>query len=325
MRRLLAARRASIADWWGLLSYVVRLALRAGRGEACILATVHVSQAAFIAALALSQRWLVDASTAHQGRGVLGAVVLGTAMGAIGEISGRIMSRLSLYLVGRTRAMFNERIQRMVSSIPTVTHVEYAPYVDRWNRVFTSSYAIASMPWSVIGAVVAMLSLAVTIGLLASVSPWLTLLVLLGIPLLLATRRADTLLRVAADANAEALRRQTRLHELAVKPESAKEVMVSGAGPALDAEATRLWESVAHRDAVARLRGAAWQAGAWTLYAAGFAGALVVVANLISNGHTTLGAAVLVVSLATSLQGQLRAALTSIAGAAQAGQATSHY
>jgi ATP-binding cassette, subfamily B, bacterial len=316
---------AGIAEWWGLLRHVVGLVLRVGRREACILTSVYVGQAAFVAALALSQRWLVDASTAHQGWGVLGAVALGAGIGSIGEISGRIMARVSIYLTGRTRAMFNEGIQRMISSIPTVTHLEHAPYIDRWNRIFTNSYAVAAMPWSLIGAVVAVLSLAVTIGLLASVSPWLALLALLGIPLLLATRRADALLREAADAAAEPLRRQTRLHELSVKPEGAKEVIVSGAGPALNAEAARLWESVARRDMAARLRGAAWQAGAWTSYAAGFAGALVVVADLIRNGDTTLGAAVLVVTLATQLQSQLRATLTSIAGAAEAGQATSHY
>src|SRR5690606_11490107 len=63
----------------------------------------------------------------------------------------------------------------------------------------------------------------------------------------------------------------------------------------------------------------------WSLYAAGFAGALVVVAGLIRAGQTTLGAAVLVVSLATQLQSQMRAALGGIADAAQAGQTTSHY
>ena len=325
MRRVLAARRTSIAEWWGLLRHVVGLVLRIGRRDAWILASVYVGQAAFIAAIALSQRWLIDASMAHQAWGVIGAVALGAGIGAIGEISGRIMARISIYLIGRTRATFNEGVQRMVSSIPTVTHLEHAPYIDRWNRIFTSSYGIAAMPWSVLSALVTVLSLAVTIGLLASVSPWLTLLALLGIPLLLATRRADRLLRAAADANAEARRRQTRLHELAVKPEGAKEVIVSGAGPALDAEATLLWELVTRREAIARLHGSVWQAAAWTLYAAGFAGALFVVADLIRSGDTSLGAAVLVVSLATQLQSQMRAALGSIADAARAGEATSHY
>ncbi len=312
-------------DWWGLLRHVVGVVRRVAPREAAILTTVYVTQALFIAAIALSQRWIVDASMAHQVAGVVGAVALGAVIGAVGEISGRIMGRLNIYVVARTRGAFNEGVQRIVTSIPTITHVEHAPYIDRWNRVLSSSFGIAAMPWSVIGAVVATLSLTLTVLLLGSVSPWLILLAVLGAPLFLATRRGDTLLREAADANAEPLRRNTRLHELAVKPESAKEVIVAGAGSAVDTEAARLWSETTRRETVARLKDAAWQAGAWTLYAAGFAGALVIVAGLIRDGQTSLGAAVLVVSLAMQLQSQLRTALNGIAEAARAGQATEHY
>src|SRR5690606_15637498 len=127
--------------------------------------------------------------------GVVAAVALGAGIGAVGEISGRIMARVGVYLTSRTRGAFVEGVQRMLSSIPTVTHLQHAPYVDRWTLVLASSQSIAAMPWSAISATVAALSFTVTIGMLGSVSPWLTLLVLLGIPLLFATRRAESLLR----------------------------------------------------------------------------------------------------------------------------------
>jgi ATP-binding cassette subfamily B protein len=213
----------------------------------------------------------------------------------------------------------------MVSSIPTITHIEHGPYIDRWNRIFNSSQALTAMPWSTLDSMVAVASLAVTVGLLASVSPLLTLLALLGVPLFLASRRADRLLREARDAGTELLRREQRLHDLCVNPEPAKEIMLSGGGPALSDEAEGLWEQAARREAGARLRGFAWQTGAWIVYAAGFAGALTLVAGLIRDGRTTVGAAVLVFSLATQLQSQLRVVLESLTAAAEAGHAVSHY
>lgn len=144
-------------------------------------------------------------------------------------------------------------------------------------------------------------------------------------PLFLANRRADRLMRDSRDAGTELLRREQRLHESCVTPGPAKEVMLSGGGPALSEEAERLWEDAAQRAAGARLRGFAWQTAAWFGYAAGFTGALVVVARLIREGRTTVGAAVLVVSLATQLQRQLRAVLDSLTTTAEAGHAVSHY
>jgi ATP-binding cassette, subfamily B, bacterial len=314
-----------VRDWLRLLREVTLLTVRGDRRASIILVVLALGQAAVIAGIGISQRHLVDGSAAGETGTVIFAVVLGSVAYAISATADRVRGNLSLYLVGRVRGRLVESIQRMVSSIPTVTHVEHAPYIDRWNRIFGSSQAIAAMPWSTLASIVAATSLAVTVGLLASVSPLLMLLALLGVPLFLASRRADRLLRDSRDAGTELLRREQRLHDLCVTPEPAKEVMLSGGGPALSEEAERLWEEAARRETVARLHGFAWQMAAWTTYAAGFTGALVVVAGLIREGRTTVGAAVLVFSLATQLRQQLWAVLDSLSMAAEAGHAVSHY
>jgi len=312
-------------DWLRLLGHITRLTWRTGPRPATTLLVLTVGQTGVIAAIGLSQRRLVDASAAHAVGGVVAAIVLGAVAYAVSATAGRVRNNLSIYLIGRVRGQQNEEIQRMVSSVPTVTHLEHAPYIDRWSRIFSSSEALAAMPWSALDSLVAVAGLAVTVGLLASVSPLLCLLALLGVPLLLAARRADRLLRAARDAATELSRRELRLHELCVEPELAKEVMLSGRGDTLSREASALWEAAVRREVVARLRGAAWQGAAWILYAVAFAAALAVVADLIRSGRTTVGAAVLVVSLATQLQSQLRAVLESLLGAAEAGQVVSHY
>jgi ATP-binding cassette subfamily B protein len=181
------------------------------------------------------------------------------------------------------------------------------------------------MPWSTLDAVAAVVSLAVTVGLLVWVSPVLALLALLAVPLFFANRHSDRLLRTARDENNQALRQERRLHELCVEPEPAKEIMLAGTGDILNRRAADLWAAAATHEAGARLRAAAVQAGAWLLYAAGVAVALIVVADRIGASRATVGAAVLVVSLATQLQTQLRAVLTSLSEVAEAGQVVGHY
>ena len=312
-------------DWLRLLRHVTRLTLRIDRRISALLVLLTVGQAGVIAALGLSQAWLVDSSKAGQAGAVAGAVALGAAAYGISTAAGRVQGNLHTYLTGRVRPRLNEETQRAISSIPTITHVEYGPHIDRWDRIFKNSEALAAMPWSTLGSVAAAVSLVVTVGLLVAVSPVLAVLVLLAVPLFFANRHSDRLLRTAREENTQALRQERRLHELCVEPEPAKEVMLAGTGPILNERATDLWAAAATREAKARLRAATVQGGAWLLYAAGVAVALIVVADLIGAGRATVGAAVLVVSLATQLQTQLRAVLDRLSQVAEAGQVVEHF
>jgi ATP-binding cassette subfamily B protein len=312
-------------DWLRLLAEITRLTVRADRRAAALLAGLMVGQTAVIAAIGVTQRMLVDGGAAGQTRVVVFAVILGAVAYGVSLSVGRIVGNLYIFLVGRVRGLANERVQRDVSAIPTLTHLEHAPYIDRWNRLFLDSQAIAAMPWSTLESIVAVAGLAVTVGLLATVSPWLCLLAVLGLPLYAATRRADSLLRTARDEVTETLRRESRLHELCLTPQPAKEVLLGDGAATLGRDAEALWDAAAHRESTARLRGAAWQGLAWLLYAAGFAGALLVVARLIREGRASVGEAVLVVSLATQLESQLRTVLFSLTTAAEAGKAVSHH
>ena len=314
-----------MTGWWRLLRHVTAIAVHADRRAVATLALLTLAQAGVIAAVGLSQRWLVDGSAAGDRTAVTVAVVLGGLGIGAAATAGRVQDNLGIYLVGRTRARLNEETQHVISSIPTVAHVEHGPYIDRWDRVFQASQAIAALPWSTLNAVAATVSLAVTVGLLAWVSPLLCLLAVLAVPLFFANREADRRLRVARDESTELLRRERRLHELCVEPEPAKEIMLTGGGTELNATASALWATAARRETVARLQGAALHGAAWLLYAAAFATALVVVAGLIDRGRATAGAAVMVVSLATQLQSQLRLVLTSLTTVAEAGQVVDHY
>jgi ATP-binding cassette subfamily B protein len=312
-------------DWARLLGHVTGMTWHHARRPALILAVLAVAQAGVIAATALSQRKLVDDSAAGVTPGVILAIAAGAIAYATTAATGRVRTNLFLFVAGRTRGTLNEEIQRRVSSIPTITHLEHAPHIDRWNQIFNSSQALAAMPWSTLDSAVSALGLLVTVALLASVSPWLCLLLLLGAPLVLANRRADHLLRDAHDAGTTLLLREQRLHELAVSPEPAKEVMLVDGGRFVSGTARSCWEQATRLETGALWRGALWRSLAWVLYAAGFAAAMIVVAGLIHAGRASVGSAVLVVSLVTQLQSQLRDVLESLRTATEAGHAVSHY
>ncbi|GAA4244679.1 ABC transporter ATP-binding protein [Dactylosporangium darangshiense] len=312
-------------DWLRLLGRMTRLTLRTDRRAAVALCALTLSQGAVIAAIGLSQRFLVDHSVAGDTAAVVGAVVLGAVARGVSATASRVEGTLSIYLRSRVRMAFSEQVQRTVATIPTIAHLEHGPHIDRWNRIFQGSYAAASMPWAVLNASASVVSLAVTIGLLAWVRPALCLLALLAVPLFLAGRRSDRLLRDARDAGAEDLRHEQRLHDLCIRPEPAKEVMLTGGGAALSNRATDLWAAASAREIQARLRGVAYQTGAWLLYGAGLATGLLVVGRLVAAGQTTVGAAVMVVSLATQLQSQLRTVLEGLSTVAEAGQVVGHY
>ncbi|GLY96139.1 ABC transporter ATP-binding protein [Actinoplanes sp. NBRC 103695] len=309
-------------DWVRLLRHIAALTLRTDRRAAIVLAALTAGQAGVIAGIGLSQRWLVDGATASDRAVTAGAVILGALAYAASSTAGRVAGNLTLYLTGRVRIAFSAEIVHTVAATPTVAHLEHGPHVNRWNRVLSGGEAIVAMPWTALNAGTALLSLAVTIGLLAWVSPLLVPLALLAVPLFLAQRRADRLLREARDTGAELLRRERRLHDLCVEPEPAKEVMLSGGGPALSARAAELWDEAVALEARARAHGAVTQAAAWLLYAAGF-GAALGVASLAVAGSP--GAVVMVVSLAAQLQEQLRTMLRNLTTVAQAGEVVGHY
>ncbi|MEU8181079.1 ABC transporter ATP-binding protein [Micromonospora sp. NPDC049044] len=312
-------------NWLRLLRRIVRLALRVDRRNSILMPFLILSQGGVVAATALSQRLLVDAATARLALGIAGAVLLGAAAQGIGGALGRVQGNVLLYLNGRVQLALSEEIQRTVSGIPTVAHVEQSAHLDRLNRLRMSTGSLAALPWSVLGATATTASLLLSLALLASVSPGLCLLGLLGVPLILAARRADRRLREVRDATAQLVRHEQRLHQMCVTPEPVKELIIAGSAGELGRRAGAFWDAATDREASEQLRGVAVQSLAWLGYAAGLLITLLVVGNLAREGRASAGDVVLVVALATQLLMQLRAALDGFSTVAEASQVVRHY
>jgi ATP-binding cassette subfamily B protein len=307
------------------LRHVFALTRQADRRATWVLIALFVAQAGVVAATGLSFRWLVNAVAARDGAGVAMAVAVGALAFGVGALGVRVSFTLRVYLMERVDAALTKEVLSASAGVATIEHLEHPEYLDRLELLRKGTWALSTSVWSVAGAISAAISLAASVVLLGLVHPAVAVLAVLAVPPLLASRRASAIARAVEDACADDNRREQRLHALCISPDSGKELQVTGAAAVLDVRADALWRQVTHREAIGRLRGMVWQVAGWACYATGFLAALVVVARLIANGKATVGDAVLVVSLSTQLQGQIRLVVWNARRVAEAGHIVQHY
>jgi ATP-binding cassette subfamily B protein len=304
---------------------MLALARRSDRRRATIIMVLVILLAGVTAATAFSQRWLVDSAGMGTTSGVLAAVALGVGAYTLAAAGNRLMNNLRIDLTERVDLQVNQEILTTTASIPTIEHLERPEYLDRLARLRRSTVALAGACWSVMETVAAVLSLSLTLWLLATVHPVLTGAALLAIPPLYLANRGRRIVQRVTDQTAELERVETELHDLCINPDHAKEVRISGDGRWLNEHADRLWAEVLRRRARAHAHAAALQLAGWASYAIGFVAALAVVAQLVIDQRATVGEIVMVITLATQLRFTIGQTVDGITQLGHAGHVIGHY
>ncbi|MBE1582309.1 ABC transporter ATP-binding protein [Nonomuraea angiospora] len=286
---------------------------------------IVAAQATTVGVVAMAQRWIVDGVGLGVTWGLVGAALLGAVAHAAGAAGNRIQSNLRIDLAERVDLLLAREVLGLSGRIPTIEHLERPQYLDRLVILRAGARSLAASCWSATEMAAAFVSLGLSLWLLATVHPALTLLALLGVPPLLFAQRGRRLVRAALDANAEAMRREWEIHALCVQPEPAKEVRIAGNAERLGDLADGLWNEMSRRETRARVRGAMWQLAGWACFGLGFAAATVLVTRLAISNAAGLGDIVLVVSLAVRLRGQIDLAVDSVNEVAEAGNVAEHY
>src|SRR5438067_1110076 len=122
------------------------------------------------------------------------------------------------------------------------------------------------------------LRLGVTIALLASVHPALTLLAAFALPTVLTSTWRPAVERTAQERAGQANRLARHLFTTATTAAPGKEVRVTGIGRRLAAGRREAWERGYAPIAAARLGSALWDGLAWAVFGAAYVGAIVFVA-----------------------------------------------
>ena len=212
------------------------------------------------------------------------------ALGDIHEACGREMTQETMRLSG---------------GMPGIEHHERPDYVDRLTLLLQHQRWLSGFSSTLAQSVALLGRIAITVVLLALVSPPLGLLPLLALPTAWTGSRAEIISRRAEESVLETRRAGRHLYSLVTTAEPAREARIFGLTDELIAREQRSWSMVTRVITRARLRAAALRTAGWLPFAFGYIAAVAVVTVRATHGQATPGDVVLVASLAAQVNLQV--------------------
>jgi ATP-binding cassette subfamily B protein len=261
---------------------------------------------------ALSLRATVDATGAHRRQDAVVAAVLAAVAYALGIVVQQSLQSLVNATLDRVgRLALNAAIHRDIAAVEGIGHLEQTEFLDRLTVVRSAAGKVMAWFWYSVLAAAGLLELAVLLLLLGTVSPWLLgLLAFAAVPVW-CNQLGQRVVARAEVAAAESTRLQQQLFTVAVQAASAKELMISGAGPAVMRRQEAAWQDAEDRRHRAQLTAAGLQFAGWSGFAACFVASVGLVAYRTAHGDGTVGDLVLTVMGAVALRQILQNAVSS--------------
>ncbi|HVR72617.1 MAG TPA: ABC transporter ATP-binding protein [Vicinamibacteria bacterium] len=172
-------------------------------------------------------------------------------------------------------------VARLQAEIATIAHQERPEYLDRLSVLRNQIFVLDHMYMSLFTTCAWILRLAVVVGLLVSIHPALALLAAFALPTVLTSSWRPAVERAVEERGASASRLARHLFATATTAPPGKEVRVTGIGERLVRERRAAWERWYGPVAAARWGSACWHALAWTVFGAGYVGAIVFVSSVL--------------------------------------------
>lgn len=300
------------------IRFALRLLKRLRPSMLVAIAVMTIVLAVAGAALSLAFRAMVDgAIDASWAYATGAAVVAAIAAGAL-SVGYRMNFNFQTLAASRLAAEVERQALHLTGRMRGVEHLERPEYLDQIQLVSQGSQGLvwALLACAELASVTA--SLAISVVLLFTVSPWLAAIPLFAIPAVLLSPIAQRLTEESAAAAAERSRASDSLHRLFSDRNAAMEMRIFGCGSALDERADQLWHEVGAVKFRGALRGAAVSTLGWVCLAIGYIGALALVAAMVSDGSATPGDAVLVTQLTLLIRMDISRSAASIRQSASA-------
>jgi ATP-binding cassette, subfamily B, bacterial len=294
MRELLRALGLMIAISWG-----------ADRWRSLAAVVTASGQTLFGVLGAAGMKVLVDGVVAANGAAALRGVLLVVGFAAIRRFMVWASFNVRMRLRENTQVHLDARLMALTAGIPGVEHHERPDYLDRMQLLHEERESLANpfnpLSWT-LAAVVQTVG---AVGLLFAVHPLLALLPLFGLPTLFASRLTERASAALRERQAERRRMADHLVDLTTGAGAAKEVRVFGLAGALVARHRALVAALDGEELRLEVRNTALTSLAWTLFAAGYLGALALAVSLAAGGAASVGAVVLVLSLGARVNDQV--------------------
>lgn len=261
------------------------------------------------ALLALWLKLLTTGVLTHNHR-LLTIAATGLALSTTGTWFLRTVStRVERRFRDQVSIVLQAHVARLQASIPTIAHQERPDYLDRLSVLRDEVFVLDHMYMSLFSTCGWLLRLAVTIGLLVSISPVLALLTLAAVPTVLTSTWRPAVERRAQERGASAQRLARHLYQTATSASPGKEVRLAGIGPRLARERRAAWERWYGPIARARWGTAVWNTIAWAIFGLAYMGAIVYVA---SGLHASPGNVLLVLAAGSRLSAYIGATVGEI-------------
>ncbi|MDO8365090.1 MAG: ABC transporter ATP-binding protein [Actinomycetota bacterium] len=250
------------------------------------------------ALLALWLKIIVDGVVQHR-RSTIVAAVVGLAVAAtltwyLSVLSQRVQRRFR----DRVAIALESHVARLQASVATIEHHERPEHLDRLAMLREQVFALDHMFMSLFSTLGWLFRLMVTTALLASIHPVLVLLLIFAVPAFVVSTWRPGVERRVEESVVSNTRLARHLYSVATTAPPAKEVRTTGTGAWLATERRSAWERWFEPVSRVRLRSALWLSLVWSLFAAAYVGAIVLVAAVFDRG---VGSVVLAIAAGSKL------------------------
>jgi ATP-binding cassette, subfamily B, bacterial len=254
------------------------------------------------ALIALGSRYAVDGVVLDdRSLAVTGALVTALSFG-VASTAGRVGNTMRIELTLRSVRLLEDEVLTQAISLDEIEHLEKPQYVDRLSLLRRNSHGLVGSMWAPVDAASVAIKLLITIGILASIEPYLILLVLFAAPAMWMTNRSRDIQARASIESAADDRREQHLNSLCMKPGPAKEIRLCGIDDEIDRRATEYWRSVTSIRQRAYIRAGLLDFAGWSIFVVAHVCTLGIVSQLSLNGDTTPGTIVLVIMLVSHIR-----------------------
>lgn len=263
--------------------------------------------------MALSAFWLKlltdGAVKSDHGLVVLAAVALGCSWG-LSEFAVWVSWKIRVVLQERTSLLIDRKIVEITAGLPGIEHHESPEYANRLSLLRQQRDHIVLTIGIMANAVGLAVRSATTLVLLFTLHPALLLLPAFAIPSLWGGARSAAIQQAGIERTVERERKSKHLFKLATTAAPAKELRIFDLGDEIVSRHQHLWKQVDRERTRASLKGAAISAAAWSAFAIGYVGALILMAIRAVDGIAGVDEVVMALILAAQVRGQVGGAVT---------------
>jgi ATP-binding cassette, subfamily B, bacterial len=217
--------------------------------------------------------------------GLVWAMVVAMAIsGTLTWLLSVLTTRLTRRFRDKVTIALEMHVARLQASVVGLEHQERSDYLDRLAVLRTQVFVLDHMYMSVLSTTGWLVRVAITVGLLATISPVLILLVLFAVPPVISSAWRPAVEREVEERFARHSRRSEHFFTLGTSAPPGKEIRVTGLAGGLPQRRREEWQRWFRPVSRARWVTAGAHTAAWAIFGVGYVLAVIYVAVVLEAG-----------------------------------------